>query len=136
MAKKPWFPFDLKTGRLAFSPVLRSTGERLSLEVDHDSFPHSKAPGFHGVTQDLKSGQWYAVYGKECDIPKCNCDAWVEPIEPPDDEALERFRQQATKPSSGIGSIGALREDAGLLDEIVADAYRRRREDKGRDIDL
>ncbi len=30
--------------------------------------------------------------------------------------------------------IGSMRDDADLMDEIVADAYRRRREDKGRGI--
>ena len=77
------FPLDLKTGRIAFTPVLRSTGERLDLDVDYASFPRSKASGFHGHTQDLKTGRWYAVYGKECDIPGCHCDAWVEEIPAP-----------------------------------------------------
>ena len=84
MTNKRWkHPLDVKTGRLAFTPVLRETGERLDLEVDYESFPHSKASGFHGDTQDLKTGKWYAVYGKECDIPGCHCDAWVEEILPP-----------------------------------------------------
>jgi hypothetical protein len=81
MSRKRWKdPLDLKTGRLAFSPVLRSTGERLSLEVDYATFPNSKSPGFHGLTKDLNSGKWYAVYGKACDIPGCHCDAWVEEL--------------------------------------------------------
>jgi hypothetical protein len=84
MTRKRWqYPLDLKTGRLVFTPVLRATGERLDLEVDCASFPGSKAIGFHGKTQDLKSGKWYAIYGKECDIPGCNCDAWVEEIPAP-----------------------------------------------------
>jgi hypothetical protein len=80
-------PFDPQTGRAVFTPVLRATGERLDLEVDYATFPRSNALGFHGQTQDLKSGTWYAVYGKECDIPGCNCDAWVEEIPPPTDAA-------------------------------------------------
>jgi hypothetical protein len=76
-------PFDLKTGRAVFTPVLRATGERLELEVEYATFPRSSALGFHGNTQDLKSGRWYAVYGKECDLPGCACDAWVEEIAPP-----------------------------------------------------
>jgi len=69
MPRKRWkHPLDKKTGRVVFTPVLRSTGERLDLEVDYASFPRSKALGFHGYTQDVKIGQWYAVYGKECDI--------------------------------------------------------------------
>jgi hypothetical protein len=81
MKAKRWRnPIDLKTGRAVFTPVLRTTEERLDLEVDYASFPWSKALGFHGRTQDLKSGKWYAVYGKECDIPGCNCDAWVGEI--------------------------------------------------------
>jgi Arc/MetJ-type ribon-helix-helix transcriptional regulator len=39
-------------------------------------------------------------------------------------------------PDRALGSIGAMHEDAELLDEIVADAYRRRREDKRREFDL
>ena len=42
--------------------------------------------------------------------------------------------QQALDPV--LGSIGAMREDAELLDEIVVDAYLRRREGKGRKFDL
>ena len=76
-------PLDLKTGRLAFTPVLWSTGKRLDLEVDHAAFPHSRAPGYHGRTQDLKTGRWYAVYGKERDIPGWHCDTWVEEIATP-----------------------------------------------------
>jgi hypothetical protein len=55
----------------------------LVIEVDSATFPRSKVLGFHGQTQDLKSGKWYAVYGKECAIPGCNCDAWVEEIPGP-----------------------------------------------------
>ncbi len=76
-------PLDIKTGRLLFTPVLRSTGERLHLEVDYTVFSRSKASGYHGNVQDLQSEKWYAVYGKECDIPGCNCDAWVEEVTPP-----------------------------------------------------
>jgi hypothetical protein len=82
MSKRWKFPLDLKTGRLAFAPVLRAMGERLDLVVDHAMFPYSKAPGFHGYTRDLNTGKWYAVYGKECDLPGCHCDAWVEEISP------------------------------------------------------
>jgi Arc/MetJ-type ribon-helix-helix transcriptional regulator len=32
--------------------------------------------------------------------------------------------------------LGLMRDDPEMMDEIVADAYRRRREDKWRDIDL
>jgi Arc/MetJ-type ribon-helix-helix transcriptional regulator len=39
-------------------------------------------------------------------------------------------------PDRVLGSIGAMHEDAELLDEIVADAYRRRREDKRWEFDL
>jgi Arc/MetJ-type ribon-helix-helix transcriptional regulator len=42
----------------------------------------------------------------------------------------------ATSPDPVLGSIGSMHEDADLLDEIVADAYRRRREDQGRGFDL
>ncbi|QEH35210.1 hypothetical protein OJF2_37570 [Aquisphaera giovannonii] len=42
----------------------------------------------------------------------------------------------AGMPDPALGSIGAMREDAGLLDEIVADVYRRRREEKPRGFDL
>lgn len=83
--QRRWHPVDFKTGRAVFTPVLRATGERLDLEVNYLSFPRSKALGLHGYTQDLKSGKWYAVHGKECDIPGCNCDAWVEEIPAPID---------------------------------------------------
>ena len=41
-----------------------------------------------------------------------------------------------TPADSLLGSIGAMREDAELLDRIVADAYRQRREESWREIDL
>jgi hypothetical protein len=56
----------------------------LDLVVDCKSFPSSGGLGFHGNTQDLKTGKWYAVYGKECDLPGCCCDAWVEEIPAPE----------------------------------------------------
>ena len=39
-------------------------------------------------------------------------------------------------PDTGLGSIGSMRDAAAELDEIVADAYRQRREDKGRVFDF
>ena len=57
-----------------YLPISRSS------ETLYATFPRSKALGYHGQTQDLKSSKWYAVYGKECDILGCNCDAWVEEI--------------------------------------------------------
>lgn len=43
-------------------------------------------------------------------------------------------RQPETRPDTGPGSIGAMRDAADELDEIVADAYRKRREEPWRDI--
>ncbi len=37
-------------------------------------------------------------------------------------------RQPAASPNAGLGSIGAMRDAATELDEIVADAYRKRQE--------
>jgi Arc/MetJ-type ribon-helix-helix transcriptional regulator len=48
--------------------------------------------------------------------------------------------KQQTTPSVNGGNpdpvLGCMRDDAELMDEIVADAYRHRREDNWRDIDL
>ena len=43
-------------------------------------------------------------------------------------DALNRLRQQAPLPTSGMGSIGALRDDAELLDQAVAHAMKVREE--------
>ncbi len=43
-------------------------------------------------------------------------------------------RQPETRADTGLGSIGAMRDAADELDEIVADAYRKRREEPWRDI--
>ena len=47
---------------------------------------------------------------------------------------------QHTKPSINGGNpdpvLGCMRDDAELMDEIVADAYRRRQEDTWRELDL
>ena len=69
----------------------------MDLEVDYATFPRSKAPGFQGNTQDLKTGKWYAVYGKECDIPGCHCDAWVEEL--PEERAEGRNDDRVILPA-------------------------------------
>jgi hypothetical protein len=60
-------------------------------------------------------------------------------------EYAERTRQQAaaTQPSTSNVSdpaadpiLGLMRDDAELMDEIVADAYRHRREETWRELDL
>ncbi len=79
--KFPDEPFDPVTGIACFSPVLKTTGERLDLRVDYRLFPKTNAPGYHGEVRDLRTGKRYAVYGKECGIPSCNCDAWAVEIE-------------------------------------------------------
>ncbi len=45
-------------------------------------------------------------------------------------------RQPEANPNAGLGSIGAMRDAADELDEIVADAYRKRREQPWRDISV
>jgi Arc/MetJ-type ribon-helix-helix transcriptional regulator len=55
-------------------------------------------------------------------------------------DALERHRQ-AQQPPAAVPAmpdpiLGSMREDAELMDEIVADAYRQRREETWREIDL
>jgi len=55
---------------------------------------------------------------------------------------LGQGRQEG--PASGVADpaaapdpiLGLMRDDAGLMDEIVADAYRQRREETWRDLDL
>lgn len=43
-------------------------------------------------------------------------------------DALQRLRQQTPLPAPGMGSIGALRDDAELLDQAVAHAMKVREE--------
>ena len=45
-------------------------------------------------------------------------------------------RRPEPSPNAGLGSIGAMRDAADELDEIVADAYRKRREQPWRDISV
>jgi Arc/MetJ-type ribon-helix-helix transcriptional regulator len=53
---------------------------------------------------------------------------------------LDRGQPQAettdNESSPGLGSIGAMRDAADELDVIVADAYRRRREETWRDVSV
>ena len=53
-------------------------------------------------------------------------------------DALERHRQaqQPPAPATPDPVLGCMRDDSELMDEIVADAYRHRREETWRDIDL
>lgn len=48
-------------------------------------------------------------------------------------EELAAIPSKTLAADPALGSIGALREDAGLLDEAVADAYRLRREEPWRE---
>jgi putative addiction module CopG family antidote len=47
-------------------------------------------------------------------------------------DALEQLRRHAPRPTPGLGSIGAMRDAAEELDEIVAHAMRLRREEPWR----
>lgn len=53
---------------------------------------------------------------------------------------LRELRQKPTPVNAGDTApdpiLGLMRDDAELMDEIVADAYRHRREDKWREFDL
>lgn len=55
-------------------------------------------------------------------------------------DALERHRQAEQPNVAGTATpdpvLGCMRDDAELMDEIVADAYRHRREETWREIDL
>jgi Arc/MetJ-type ribon-helix-helix transcriptional regulator len=55
-------------------------------------------------------------------------------------DALERHRRAQQQPAAGPPTpdpvLGCMREDAELMHEIVAEAYRHRREETWRDIDL
>jgi Arc/MetJ-type ribon-helix-helix transcriptional regulator len=55
-------------------------------------------------------------------------------------DALERHRQAQQPPVASPATpdpvLGCMRDDAELMDEIVADAYRHRREETWREIDL
>jgi Arc/MetJ-type ribon-helix-helix transcriptional regulator len=51
---------------------------------------------------------------------------------------LDRWQPEPEGNASapGLGSIGAMRDSADELDEIVADAYRKRREETWRDLSV
>ena len=55
-------------------------------------------------------------------------------------DALERQRHALQPPDAGRASpdpiLGCMRDDVELMDEIVADAYRHRREETLREVDL
>ncbi len=53
-------------------------------------------------------------------------------------QAVRSFLRQSStfQDDAGLGSIGAMRDAAEELDEVVADAYRKRREETWRDIDV
>jgi Arc/MetJ-type ribon-helix-helix transcriptional regulator len=50
------------------------------------------------------------------------------------DQGQPQAETMDNETSPGLGSIGAMRDAVDELDEIVADAYRRRREETWRDI--
>ncbi len=72
------FPLNFETGMVQFMPVDRRTGERLSLEIVYRTFPRNLE--YHGVIIDPATRRRYRVLGKECSVPGCNCDAWVEEL--------------------------------------------------------
>ena len=79
-------PLDMESGMLRFTPVERSTGERLHFEIPYRAFPRTLE--YHGVIIHPETKVRYRVLGKECSVPGCACDAWVERI---DDAATPGF---------------------------------------------
>lgn len=77
---------DLESGMMRFAPVLRTTGERLSMEIPYRTFPRTLE--YHGIVIEPTTRVRYRIHGKECSIPDCNCDAWAEVV---DDAAMEDF---------------------------------------------
>ena len=61
-----------------FTPVLRSTGERIEIEnpVFSEGFGPERGLGRKGTVTDPKTGKTYRISGKACGLG-CQCDAWA-----------------------------------------------------------
>ena len=58
-----------------FTPVLKTTGERLIMRVKGlDQIQWGR--GYHGIVKDELTGKQYKVYGKACGL-NCYCDAYA-----------------------------------------------------------
>ncbi len=68
---------------MAYTPILKSTGVRITIEN------YELEPGFNeariaralkGILTDTDTGKRYKIYGKSCSQPHCACDAWAVEI--------------------------------------------------------
>jgi len=66
-----------------YTPVLKSTGERLKLQVKWIEETEYKdmrvARAYKGIIED-ESGKRYKIYGKSCNLSNCACDAYAVEI--------------------------------------------------------
>ena len=56
------------------------------MEIPYRTFPRTLE--YHGIIMEPTTKVRYRIFGKECSIPGCNCDAWAEVV---DDAAMEAF---------------------------------------------
>lgn len=64
-------------------PKLRSTGERISLDLcpEDEAKIRLRGPGFKGIVHDRLTGQRYRILGANCGLPSCWCDVWAVPVD-------------------------------------------------------
>ena len=80
-------------------------------------FPVQTNQASTDMRKNLKTGKWYAVYGKECDLPGCHCDAWVDEVPIPSKDAGRVDAGSATRHNNGhaLGLEKLVGEICGLL---------------------
>jgi hypothetical protein len=66
-----------------FTPMLKDTDQRLRLDISAADLAtvtrERRVDAFYGAVTALGTGQRYLIYGKECGLPGCQCDAWAVP---------------------------------------------------------
>lgn len=65
---------------MTFTPVERSTGNRLDLTIADRDIPRGRH--WTRVVRDIPTGRLYRVWQKSCGLPGCLCDAYAEQIRP------------------------------------------------------
>jgi hypothetical protein len=68
-----------KSEKNVYTPVLKATGERITIEkpIFEGNFWSGRGLRRKGIIRDPSTDKRYVITGKACGLPNCQCDAWA-----------------------------------------------------------
>lgn len=72
-----------------FTPILDGVRTVMRVKVERKEKLKRRGPGLWGAVTDDLTGKRYQVYGAECGVPGCWCDARVETREEKEDSSVD-----------------------------------------------